>query len=111
MQLNNDKRNHKQSFKHEKYRNQKELSKHVWALKDKKIAYDIKWQILQQARPYSNGSKKCNLCTTEKFYIMCKPEMASMNTRAELVNTCKQRRRALLFTVAPLPGTARIKKH
>ena len=31
-----------------------ELSKHIWSLKDQKIAYQIKWWKIKQARSYSN---------------------------------------------------------
>ena len=89
--------NHKQSFKQEKYKNQTELSKHVWSLKNAKTSHNIKWRILQQARPYSTGSKKCNLCTAEKYYILCKPELASLNTRSEMVSTCRHRKKSLLI--------------
>ena len=98
--------NHKQSFKQERYRTQTELSKHIWSLKDAKTTYDTKWRILQRARPYSTGSKKCNLCTAEKYYILCKPEMASLNTRAQMVSTCIHRKKHLLTyaTQSPRPS-------
>ena len=88
--------NHTQSFRQEKYKNQTELSKYIWSLKHKKSEYDITWRILQRAKSYSTGSKKCNLCTSEKFYILCKPQMASLNTRAGLINTCNHRKKYLL---------------
>ena len=88
--------NHKQSFKHEKYKNQTELSKHIWSLKEQKIKYTISWNILQHAKPYEPGHESCNLCTAEKFFIMCKPEKATLNTRAELIGICRHRKKHLL---------------
>ena len=88
--------NHKLSFKHEKYKNQTELSKHIWSLKEQKIKHTISWNILQHAKPYEPGHKSCNLCTAEKFFIMCKPEQATLNTRAELIGTCRHRKKHLL---------------
>ena len=88
--------NHTQSFRQEKYKNQTELSKYIWSLKYKKSEYNITWRILQRAKSYSTGSKKCNLCTSEKFYILCKPHMASLNTRVGLINTCNHRKKYLL---------------
>ena len=38
--------NHQTSLRHEKYRHSTELSKHVWALKDKNMDMIIKWEIL-----------------------------------------------------------------
>ena len=72
-------RNHTSSFRNEQYRNATELSKHMWNLKDRKIQYNIKWHIIKQAQSYSNVTKKCNLCLWEKYFILCKPEMSSLN--------------------------------
>ncbi|KAJ8047910.1 hypothetical protein HOLleu_00025 [Holothuria leucospilota] len=72
--------NHQQSFTKEKYRNQTELSKHVWTLKNSNADFKIYWEILGHASSYSNSSKRCNLCTMEKFFI-CHPEMASLKSK------------------------------
>ena len=60
-------RNHQMSFKHEKRRNDTELSKYLWKLKEKKEGYSISWKIIAKAKAYSNTTKRCNLCITEKF--------------------------------------------
>ena len=91
--------NHMCSFKNERYKHATELSKHIWSLKDKKIAYNIKWRKIKQARSYSNVTKKCNLCLWEKYFIICKPEMCTLNTRNELVSCCRHSRKFLLKTV------------
>jgi len=65
--------NHKSTFRHEGKRLATELSKHVWDLKDQNKEFEIKWKILCRAKAYSNVSKRCNLCTAEKFFIICKP--------------------------------------
>ena len=92
-------RNHTSSFRNERYRNATELSKHVWNLKDKNIQYNIKWRKIKQARSYSNVTKKCNLCLWEKYFILCKPEMSSLNNRNELVSCCRHSRKFLLRNV------------
>ena len=92
-------RNHTSSFRNERYRNAAELSKHVWNLKDKNIQYNIKWRKIKQARSYSNVAKKCNLCLWEKYFILCKPEMSSLNNRNELVSCCRHSRKFLLRNV------------
>lgn len=88
--------NHKQSFKHERYKNQTELSKHIWTLKENNIEYDISWKIVRRAKSYSPSNKRCNLCTTEKYFILCKQDMATLNSRVDMVNTCRHRRKFLL---------------
>ena len=89
-------RNHQMSFKHENKRNDTELSKHLWRLKDKKKDFTISWNILAKAKSYSNLSKRCNLCNTEKFYILYKPDTATLNKRNGLVSTCRHRRKFTL---------------
>jgi len=88
--------NHKQSFKKEVYSNQTELSKYIWQLKNAKIDYKITWRILGKARAYSNTTKRCNLCNLEKYYIICHRELATLNKRSELVNSCRHANKFLL---------------
>ena len=89
-------RNHQMSFKTESKKNDTELSKHLWQLKDQKKDFAISWKILAKAKSYSNLTKRCNLCSTEKFYIVYKPDMATLNKRNELVSTCRHKRNFLL---------------
>ena len=86
-------RNHICSFRNERYKHGTELSKHIWSLKDQKIAYQIKWRKIKQARSYSNVSKRCNLCLWEKFFILRRPEMSTLNSRNELISGCGHARK------------------
>ena len=60
---------HKTTFKNPSKRNSAEISKHVWKLKDQQKNYKIEWNILSDARPYSNKTKRCQLCNLEKVFI------------------------------------------
>ena len=91
--------NHKSTFNDPQKRLSTELSKHVWSLKDRKKDFVINWSILQNAKPYSNISKRCDLCITEKFIITCKPSLASLNKRYELVAKCRHQNRFLIGNV------------
>ena len=84
------------SFKHEKRRNDTELSKYLWKLKEKKEGYSISWKIIAKAKAYSNTTKRCNLCITEKFFILSNPQMATLNKRNELISNCRHRRKYIL---------------
>ena len=84
------------TFKHESKKNDTELSKYLWQLKDQKKDFAISWKILAKAKSYSNLTKRCNLCSTEKFYILYKSDMATLNKRNELVSTCRHKRNFLL---------------
>ncbi len=65
----------------EKELNSTELSKHIWELKRNNIDFTIKWKTLKRAKPYSCASNRCNLCFWEKFFIICKPEQATLKKR------------------------------
>ena len=67
------------------------LSRHCWNLKDKKIPFDRKWTILTHAKPYNPVTKVCRLCMKEVFYILYKPETASLNKKNEVFGWCKHR--------------------
>ena len=67
-------------------------------LKQRKIDYQIKWRKVKQARSYSNVNKKCNLCLWEKYFIICKPEMSTLNRRNELSSICRHSKKFLLNT-------------
>ena len=89
-------RNHQTSFRHTNRRNETELSKHIWTLKDAKKPFEIKWKVLKRCRPYNNLSKKCNLCLHEKFVIICRKDLCTLNKRNELASSCPHRNRYVL---------------
>lgn len=87
---------HKNSFKDEKKRKSTELSKHIWSLKDKKTKqFSIEWSIIDKAAAYSNGSKRCDLCLTEKFNIIFQ-KYPLLNKRNELLSNCRHVNKYLL---------------
>ena len=86
-----------QSFRHDKHRTNTELFKFIWNLKDNEKAYKIKWSIAAQARAYSNESKRCNLCLSEKRFIISKASNPSvLNKRTELISKCRHENRFYL---------------
>ena len=44
----------------------------------------------------SGSSKRCNLCLKEKFLIIYRPKLSTLNKRNELVSSCRHRNKALL---------------
>ena len=80
--------NHKKSFNHRKYGKETTLSRKIWELKDQGYDYDISWKMMERAQPFSPVTRVCALCTTEKWYILFKPELASINKRDEINNHC-----------------------
>ena len=72
------------------------LSKHVWSLKSQKIPYTVSWKILAKAPSFNPATKTCKLCLKEKWFIMFRPEGATLNHRSEFFSTCRHRLKPLL---------------
>ena len=70
--------NYKKSFNHIKY-GKETNSKLVWEMKDQGCEYDISLKMIERAQPFSPITGVCALCTTKKWYILFKPELATIN--------------------------------
>ncbi len=88
---------HLSSFKHSDKRSATTLSEHIWKLKDNNVKYSIKWNIISRAKAYTTTRKLCNLCIEEKYFIIFKPDMSSLNKRNELTSACRHRKKHLLI--------------
>ena len=84
-------RNHIKSFRHKKYSNETELSKHVGHLKQNKADFTIKWSIIKKSIFYTGGSKRCNLCLEEKLSILKEKDNCLLNKRSEIVSACQHK--------------------
>ena len=71
------------SFRNKTKRYATTLSKFIWSLNNKGIQYNIKWTTVAKCSSYSPCSNVCNLCLREKYFIIYKPHMASLNSRNE----------------------------
>ena len=80
---------HKHSFRHRSHMNSTELSKYIWQLCDSKKDFNIKWPIICRATLYSNITKRCDLCTTEKLMIINSKPDELLNKRSELISKCR----------------------
>ena len=88
--------NHTSSFRHRDKMSATELSKYIWELKDANTEFSLSWRIVARAPAYSNATNRCNLCITEKFYIICKPNSCTLNKRNELASACRHANKYLL---------------
>ena len=79
--------NHTASLRNKNKEKNTELSKYIWELKDNNIQQ--KWRIAFKAHPYVRGSRKCDLCLTEKLTIIKTDPETLLNTRDELVSKCR----------------------
>jgi hypothetical protein len=73
--------------------NKTRLSTHINKLKQENNNYQLKWEILDRASTHSPVSRKCRLCLKEIYYIIFRPDSASLNSRNKLFNTCRVRHR------------------
>ena len=89
--------NHKTSFNLRKYINSSELFKEVWGIKDKGGEPTIKWRIIKHRAPYNPVAKRCNLCLSEKLYILEYEGTNLLNKRDELISKCRHRNKYTLL--------------
>ena len=88
---------HTSSFRLPHKKSTTTLSEHVWNLKNNNIEHCISWEIIENSHPYNTASKKCNLCTAEKYFILTgKP---TLNKRREVFAQCPHRRKHLLQNI------------
>ena len=83
-------RDHKCSMKNEKYKSKTELASKICEFKNENVNFNLKWKIIARAKPYYIGSKSCNLCLTEKFFILKADKNRIVNHR-DLKIKCRHR--------------------
>ena len=91
--------NHQSTFRLRSHETKSELSKHLWQLKDKGIVYDLSWKIIDRAKKFTPASNSCNLCTLERFYLICKKDFYTLNKNLEFGDECLHKRFLKLSTV------------
>ena len=84
--------NHTKSFRHKKYINDSELAKHIWKLKDQDRSFTISWKIIDMGKPFNPATKICQLCTREKYYLIYRPELCTLNSYSELGSHCRHKK-------------------
>ena len=87
---------HKFDFRHEAKEHSSTLSAYIWKLKKLDVPYNISWKVITRSKSFDPTTRSCQLCLKEKFYIMFRPEGASLNERRELYATCRHRLKPLL---------------
>ena len=80
---------HKASFNHRHLASSTSLSSYVWKLKDKNIPYETSWEILRKSAPYKCGTRRCDLCLTEKMLILQADTDSILNKHSEIMQKCR----------------------
>ena len=87
---------HEGDFRDPERRTATELASHIWDLKDSNTQYNIQWEIVKRANPFSHTSNRCDLCLAEKIEIIYNPLKATLKKRYEVFNHCRHRASLLL---------------
>ena len=69
------------------------LSDYVWELREQGKEESISWEIVQKCVPYQCGSRRCDVCISEKLHILLADPSTSLNKRSELVGACRHQQR------------------
>jgi hypothetical protein len=80
------------------------LSKYIWELRDQDIDHMVKWDIVQCAAPYKCGTRRCDMCLSEKMVIATADPTTLLNSRTEIVSTCRHQAKFRLDKVLPVPS-------
>ena len=73
------------------------LSKYYWLEKNAGRDPQVTWKYLERNIPIFNPvTNKCRLCLREKFNIVLKPNLATLNSRQEIFAHCKHLQSELL---------------
>ena len=81
--------NHVKSFKHEKYQNETELSKLIWRLKNDSKPFQLAFSC-------KCGTRRCDLCFSEKISIIRSEPKGLLNKRTELLSKCRHRNKFII---------------
>ena len=87
---------HKSSFNLKHKEHETELSKHIWKLKDQGITYQLQSKIIDRAKTFSPVFKTFQICTLERYYLILRPDLWTLNSNTEFGFHCKHKRFKLL---------------
>ena len=102
---------HRQTFREKEKQNSTTLSKFIWSNNLNRddtgnlTEPSIKWSILQQSDTYKPGQKHCNLCLSEKLFIISninKPNNINKCTDVATICIHKQKHYLNAITWTPL---------
>ena len=91
--------NHTQSLRNISHINDMELSEYLWTLKANGTDYHLKWSIKSYASRYKCGTRRCDLCLTEKIIIALADPKVILNKRNELISKCRHMSKFILHSV------------
>lgn len=91
--------NHLSSFSDPRKKNKTSLARYIWDLKERNKPFEVKWTLHKQAFPYKCGTRKCDLCLSEKLDILRGDPRTMLNKKSEIMNKCLHRAKHKLSAV------------
>ena len=82
---------HRTDAKNPDYRTATTLSVYIWKLKDEGKNFQVSWRILDRAPLYDYSSKLCGLCRMESYFVLFRPNLATLNKNHKIFRPCPQR--------------------
>ena len=67
------------------YEHATEVSKYIWKLKDLEKTFSLKWSIAAYASSYRCGTRRCDLCITEKYIIAMADQKSLLKNRTKFI--------------------------
>ena len=92
-------RTHMSSFSLEHLSSSTSLSKYISDLNRREIAYSLNWEILKKPSPYRCGTRRCDLCLTEKLLILQAGPTSVLNKHSEIMQKCRHANKFKLVKV------------
>ena len=91
---------HKSDMTHSDNRGKTTLATYFWNCKDSGEQPTIKWSIVKKCKKYKCGTRKCDICLTEKLCIL-KSKEPLLNRKSELMGRCPHMRKWRLHLAGP----------
>ena len=81
---------HQTTFRHESYATETALSEAIWKLKRQNLnyPYTIEWFPQKLAKAYNRNAKRCDLCWSEKTFILYQDHGKALYKHTELHRKC-----------------------
>ena len=80
---------HKEALERKNSKDATSLSKYVWSLRERGETPTVRWEIIKKCSPYVCGSRKCDICLSEKALILDSDPSTCLNKNTELMQKCR----------------------
>ena len=88
--------NNLRTFRNPTLRNRTALSRYYWDLKELRLTPVINWEIIKRSPSINSLHGKCNLCLKKKICILKYFNRNLLNSRKEMITTCRHRTKFLV---------------